>query len=67
MKKLPTDILAIFSSPEFLSYVELNVLKPILSRVFQYLYPYILAITLLWVIMFLCMTVILVILLRARK
>ena len=63
MKK---DILSIFASAEFQSYFEQNILRPILHRVFDYLYPYILGLTLLWVIMFLSIIIILLILLRAR-
>jgi hypothetical protein len=66
MKKVSTDLLALFSSPEFQSYVEQNILRPILSKVFHHLYPYIMAFILLWAIMFLSTIIILVILLRAR-
>lgn len=67
MKKHPlADPVAFFTSVEFQNYFELHVLKPILARVIQYLYPYILAFTFLWVIMFLCTVIILVVLLRAR-
>jgi hypothetical protein len=67
MEKHPlADPMAFFSSPEFQSYIEMNVLKPILAKVVSYLYPYILAFTCLWVIMFLCMIIILVVLVRAR-
>ena len=66
MKKSTFDIMAIFSSPEFQSYFEQNILRPILGRVFQYIYPYLIAITLLWVVMFLSTVIILIILLRAR-
>ena len=67
MKKHPlADPVAFFTTPEFQNYFEQHVLKPILARVVQYLYPYILAFTFLWGIMFLCMVIILVVLLRAR-
>ena len=67
MKKHPlADPVSFFASPEFQAFLEKNVLKPILSKVFSYLYPYLLAITGLWIIMFLCMIIILIILFRAR-
>lgn len=67
MKKHPlADPITFFASPEFQTYFELNILRPILLKVFQYLYPYLLAFTTLWIIMFLCMLVIIIILLRAR-
>lgn len=67
MKKHPlTDPVLFFASPEFQNYFEVNILRPILAKVFQYLYPYLLAFTMLWIIMFLCMIVILVILFKAR-
>lgn len=61
-----SDPLKYFSTPEFQSYFEKNILVPILSKVFQYLYPYIVALTLLWVIMFLSIIIILVLLFRAK-
>lgn len=66
MKKTTLDLLGVFSSQEFQNYFEQNILKPILSRVFQHIYPYLLAFTLLWIVMFLSTVVILIILLRAR-
>lgn len=60
------DPLKIFSSPEFQTYLENNVLRPILSKVFNYLYPYIVGITLLWVIMLLSIIIIIIMLLRAK-
>jgi hypothetical protein len=60
------DPLAFLSSPEFQTYVEQTILRPILSKVFSHLYPYVLAFTLLWGIMFLSTIIILIILLRAR-
>ena len=56
----------IFSSPEFQTYLENNLLRPILSKVFNYLYPYILGITILWVFMLLSIIIIIIMLLRAK-
>jgi hypothetical protein len=46
-------------------FLEHTLLKPILEKVFSYVYPYLLGITILWVIMFLCTLVILILLLRS--
>jgi len=51
-------------SQEVQTFLENNVLRPLLEKVFKHLYPYLLGIMALWVIMFLCTIVILVILLR---
>lgn len=66
MSNMGGDPLQYFSSAEFQAYFEKNILVPILSKVFQYLYPYIVALTLLWVIMFLSIIIILVLLFRAK-
>lgn len=67
MKKHPlADPVAFFTSPEVQSFFEKQILKPILARVVSYLYPYIIALTFLWGIMFLCVVIILIILLRVR-
>jgi hypothetical protein len=67
MKKHPLiDPVLFFSSPEFQSYFEINILRPILAKVLNYVYPYLVALTMLWVIMFLCMIVILFVLFKAR-
>lgn len=58
------DVLALASKPETHTYVESNILKPILQRVIQHLYPYILGVMGLWILMFLCMAVILLLLVR---
>lgn len=58
------DVLALAGTPETHSYIEINVIKPILQRVFQHLYPYIMGVMTLWILMFVCMTVILLLLVR---
>ena len=60
------DPLKIFSSPEFQTYMENNILRPILSKVFNYLYPYILGFTILWVFMLLSIIIVIIMLLRAK-
>jgi hypothetical protein len=61
MKNSMSDFL---SSPEIQSFLENNILKPLLDKVFSYLYPYLLGIMSLWIIMFLCTIMILVLLLK---
>lgn len=61
MKKAVLDFLG---SPDVQLFFEQSVLQPLLAKVFQYLYPYLLGVMLLWGIMFLCTVVILVLLLR---
>ena len=56
--RIPSDI------HEFL---EQTILRPILEKVFSYVYPYLLGITILWIIMFLCTIVILILLLRSTS
>jgi hypothetical protein len=51
-------------SPEIQCFLENSILKPLLDKVFSYLYPYLLGIMSLWIIMFLCTIMILVLLLK---
>jgi len=60
MKKSVQDFLA---SSDVQTFLELSILKPLLDKVFQYLYPYLLGVMSLWIIMFLCTVMVLVILL----
>jgi hypothetical protein len=60
MKKSVQDFLA---SSDVQTFLELSILKPLLDKVFQYLYPYLLGVMSLWIIMFLCTIMVLVILL----
>lgn len=50
--------------PETHSYIETHVVRPMMVRIFNQLYPYLLAVLVLWVLMFICLAVILVVLLR---
>jgi len=58
------DVLEFTSRPETHTYIELHVIKPLLSRIFHHLYPYILGILTLWILMFACLTIILLLLMR---
>jgi hypothetical protein len=61
MKNSISDFLI---SAEVQTFLENNILKPLLDKVFSYLYPYLLGIMSLWIIMFLCTIMILVLLLK---
>ena len=50
--------------PETHSYLETHVIRPMMVRIFKQLYPYLIAVLVLWVLMFICLAVILVVLLR---
>ena len=62
MKNSIQDFLA---SSDVQTFLEHSILKPLLDKVFQYLYPYLLGVMSLWIIMFLCTIMILVLLVRA--
>ena len=72
MKKAETlpplahDILQWVSSAETQAAIDSYILRPLLLRIFRYLYPYILGVMALWLVMFLCMALILLVLLRIR-
>ena len=65
MKKLFQDILDEIQSPLVQKGIEVHVLTPILQRIFHIVYPYVIGIVLLWIVMFLCLALILLILVRS--
>ena len=58
------DALARIKTPEAKALLETQILKPIISSVMELVYPYLMGIMLLWVIMFVCVALILLILVR---
>jgi hypothetical protein len=58
------DILDHVRSPEVQASLETNILKPIMIRILHILYPYLFGIMLLWLMMFVCLAMILLILVR---
>lgn len=62
MKKQLFDFLG---SPDVQQFFEQSVIRPLLDKIFQYLYPYLLGVVLLWGIMLVCIVLILVLVLRA--
>ena len=61
MKKQLFDFLG---SPDVQQFFEQSVIRPLLAKIFQYLYPYLLGVVLLWGIMLVCIVLILVLVLR---
>ena len=62
MKK---QFLEFLGSADVQHFFEQAVLRPLLDKIFQYLYPYLIGVMLLWGIMFVCVVLILVIILRS--
>jgi len=58
------DILEKVKSPDIQASIESHVLRPMISRILSILYPYLFGIMLLWLMMFLCLALILLILVR---
>ena len=61
---LLSDILEYLKTPEAQSAVEANIVRPVIMSVLNILYPYLLGVMLLWIIMFVCVALILLILVR---
>ena len=58
------DLMEKLKSPDVQSSLETQVLRPMISRILNILYPYIFGIMLLWLMMFVCLALILLILVR---
>ena len=65
MKKLFQDILDEIQSPLVQKGIEIHILTPILHRIFHIVYPYVIGVVLLWIVMFVCLALILLILVRS--
>lgn len=61
MKK---QVFEFLGSPDVQLFFEQSVIRPLLDKVFQYLYPYLLGVMALWGIMFICIIVIMILILR---
>ena len=61
---LVKDVLEQFQSPAVQEPLEEFVLRPLLQHILNLLYPYIFGVMLLWIMMFLCLALILLVLLR---
>ena len=58
------DIVEKLKSAELQATLETEVLRPMISRILNILYPYLFGIMLLWLMMFVCLALILLILIR---
>ena len=58
------DVIEKLKSADMQSALETEVLRPLISRVLNILYPYLFGVMLLWLMMFVCLALILVILVR---
>ena len=64
MDSLLKDVLDELKTPEVQSSLESHIIRPVISSVLHILYPYLLGVMLLWIIMFVCVALILLILVR---
>ena len=64
LDSLLRDALDRLKRPDVRATLEETILRPIISTVLDMLYPYLLGVMLLWVIMFVCVALILLILVR---
>jgi hypothetical protein len=58
------DIVEKLKSPDLQATLESEVLRPLISRILNILYPYLFGVMLLWLMMFVCLALILLILVR---
>lgn len=58
------DVLEKIRSPDIQESIEEQVLRPMISRILSILYPYLFGVMLLWLMMFICLALILLILVR---
>ena len=58
------DVLEKFKSPDLQASLESDVLRPMISRILNILYPYLFGVMLLWLMMFVCLALILLVLVR---
>lgn len=63
---LARDILEWVSSPETQAAIEAHILRPLLQRIFRYVYPYMVGIMALWLVMLVCVALVLILLFRLR-
>jgi len=61
MKK---QVFEFLGSADVQQFFEQSVIRPLLDKIFQYIYPYLLGVMVLWGVMFICIVLVLVIILR---
>ena len=57
-------MLDFLGSADVQQFFEQSVIRPLLDKVFEYLYPYLIGVMALWGIMFICIVMVLVLVLR---
>jgi hypothetical protein len=62
MKK---QLFEFLGSADVQQFFEHSVIRPLLDKIFQYLYPYLLGVVVLWGIMLVCIVMVLILVLRA--
>ena len=63
---LVQDVLAQLAQPETHLFLESHVIRPMIHRIFRNLYPYFLGVLILWILMFACLAVILLLIMRSK-
>jgi hypothetical protein len=58
------DVAEQLKTPEAQTFLQVHILRPIITSVLSLVYPYLLGVMVLWVIMFICFALILLILVR---
>ena len=62
MKK---QVFEFLGSADVQQFFEQSVIRPLLDKIFQYLYPYLFGVMILWGIMFICIVMVLILILRS--
>ena len=60
------DVLNCMAKTETHSFLETRIIKPLLERIFKNLYPYLVGVLILWISMFACLAVILLLIMRGK-
>ena len=58
------DVVEKLKSPDIQASLESDILRPMISRILNILYPYLFGVMLLWLMMFVCLALILLVLVR---
>lgn len=59
-----TDVLEYLKTPEAQRMLEASIVRPVILTVLNMMYPYLLGVMALWIIMFICVALILLVLVR---
>jgi len=64
-KRMKKQFFEFLGSADVQQFFEHSVIRPLLDKIFQYLYPYLLGVAVLWGIMLVCIVLVLILVLRA--